>query len=138
MILSINKIRLCALLFALAMATSLHGAEIQTPPPSTENAANGHAAKIISIDKEKEIVTLEIKGKLRPFFLNPHIVDTHTHNPMTLDQLAPGQAISFVSRPNPRGQLEIVSLIILPHGNGNAGAGAGKVGGGPNEVSPFK
>lgn len=137
MTLSINKISLCGLLFALAMVTSLHGAEIQTPPTSTENATNGHAAKIISIDKAKGIVTLEIKGKIQPFFLNPHVIDTHTHNPVTPDQLISGQFISFVTRPNPGGQLEIVSLVILRHGSGNAGAG-GKVDGGPAQVSPFK
>jgi hypothetical protein len=135
MILSMKTILWPGLLFVVAVGTSLRGAETQTPAPSNEGHSDGAKAKIIEVDPTTRTLTLQAKGANHLFFLNPHVIDTRSHQQITLDQLARGEFISFVSRPRSNGELEIVSLMILHNESG--GASGGGTHGGPVEVSPF-
>jgi hypothetical protein len=130
-----NKILLLGLISAVAVGTSLRGAETQTPSPTNENNSDGSTAKIIEVDATKRTLTLQAKGANHLFFLDPHVMNTRTHQQITLDQLANGEFISFVTRPRTDGQLEIVSLMILHNESGRPSGGG--IHGGPVDVSPF-
>ena len=124
------------LLSVVALGTSLRGTEPQAPSPQNEGNHDGSTARIVEVDATKRMLTLQAKGANHLFFLNPHVIDTQTHRQITLDQLANGEFISFVTRPRSNGQLEIVSLMIL-HNEGGRPSGGG-IHGGPVDVSPFK
>ena len=132
MITSMKKILLPSLLYAVAAGALLRGAEAQAPSVPNE----GNTAKIIEVDTTKRTLTLQAKGANHLFFLNPHVINTRTHQQITLDQLANGEFISFVTRPRSNGQLEIVSLMILHNDSGKPSGGG--IHGGPVDVSPFK
>ena len=131
-----KKILLPGLLYAVAAGALLRGAETQAPSVPNEGNPDGRTAKIIEVDTTKRTLTLRAKGANHLFFLNPHVINTRTHQQIALDQLATGQLISFVTRPRPNGQLEIVSLIIMHDESGNPSGGSKA--GGPVEVSPFR
>jgi hypothetical protein len=131
-----KKILLPSLLYAVAAGVSLLGADTQTTSVPNEGNTDGSTAKIIEVDTTKRTLTLQAKGANHRFFLDPHVINTRTHQQITLDQLANGEFISFVTRPLPNGQLEIVSLMILHNESGRPSGGG--IHGGPVDVSPFK
>jgi hypothetical protein len=135
MISSMKKILLPSLFYAVAVGASLRGADTQTPSVPNEGNSDSSTAKIIEVDTTKRTLTLQAKGANHLFFLNPHVIDTRTHQQITLDQLASGEFISFVTRPRTDGQLEIESLMILHHESGRPSGGG--IHGGPVNVSPF-
>ena len=136
MISSMKKILLPSLLYAVAAGASLRGAEIQTPSIPNEGNPDGSTAKIVEVDTARRTLTLQAKGANHLFFLNPNVVNTRTHQQITLDQLANGEFISFVTRPRSNGELEIVSLMILHNESGRPSGGG--IHGGPVDVSPFR
>jgi hypothetical protein len=133
---SMKKILLPGLLYALAAGVLLRGAGTQFPSVSNEGNRDGSPAKIIEIDTTRRTLTLQAKGANYLFFLSPRIINTRTRQQITLDQLAKGELISFISRPRANGQLEIVSMMILYNKSG--GPSGGGVHGGPVDVSPFQ
>src|SRR5277367_5572209 len=130
-----KKILLPSLLYAIATGALLHGADIQAPSSTKEDNPGGSTAKIIEVDTTKRTLTLQVKGANHLFFLNPHVINTRTHQQIALNQLASGEFISFITRPRTDGQLEIVSLMILHNESGSPSGGGSH--GGPDEVSPF-
>ena len=135
MIPSIKKILLPGLLYAVAAGASLRGAETQASSIPNEGNPDGSTAKIVEVDTTKKTLTLQAKGANHLFFLSPHVINTRTHQQITLNQLANGEFISFVTRPRSNGELEIVSLMILHNESGKASGGGSH--GGPVNVSPF-
>jgi len=124
---------LAAFIYALAW----HGSEVQgASPPENSNPPDKRVATIVMVDPAKRTLTLRAKGANYLFFLNSHVMNTRTHEAVALDELAAGQLISFISRPRADGQLEIVSLMVLPNGPGSGPVGGSR--GGPLEVSPFR
>jgi len=134
MIPSIKRILLLSFLYAVG--TSLRGAETQAPSIPNEGNPGGSTARIIEVDITKRMLTLQAKGANHLFFLDPHLMNTRTHQQIALNQLANGQFISFVTRPQSNGQLEIVSLMVLHNEAGNPSGGGSH--GGPMDVSPFR
>jgi len=131
-----KKILFLGLLFIIVAGASLRGADTQAPSPPNEGNPDGSTAKIIEVDTTKRTLTLRAKGANHLFFLNPHVINTRTHQQIALNQLANGEFISFVARPRTDGQLEIVSLMILHNESGSPSGGGSH--GGPDEVSPFR
>ena len=131
-----KKLISLSLLSAVAAGISLRGADAQVPSAPNKGNPDGSTAKIISVDTTKRMLTLQAKGASHLFFLDPHLMNTRTHQQIALNQLANGQLISFVSRPRSNGELEIVSLMILHHESGSPSGGGSH--GGPIEVSPFR
>ena len=136
MITFMKTILLASLLFVVAIGTSLRGAETQVSTLPNENDPDGPMARIVAVDTNKRTLTLQAKGANHLFFLNPHVINTRTHQQIALNQLANGEFISFVARPRTDGQLEIVSLMILHNESGSPSGGGSH--GGPDEVSPFR
>lgn len=133
---SLKIILVPGLLFVVAVGTSLRGAESQVSSSPGEVNSEGRTARIVAVDTPKRTLTLRSRDTNYLFLLSPHLVDTRTRQPMALDELAVGQSIHFISRPQADGRLEIVSLIILHHeGSGAPGGGSH---GGPLVVSPFQ
>jgi len=130
-----KKILLSTLLYTVTIGVLLRGVETQAPSSPNEGSPDGSTAKIIEVDATKRTLTLQAKGANHLFFLNPHVSDTRTHQQITLDRLASGEFISFITRPRPNGELEIVSLMILHSENGRPSGGGSH--GGPVDVSPF-
>jgi hypothetical protein len=126
---ALNKLSLFCLCFTLALGTPWGKAE--------DGDEGGRNAKIIEVNLPAGRVSLQVKNNSYPFLLSPHLIDTRTHQQIAWNQLVAGQFISFLSRPRPNGELEIVSLIIRHAEEQNVSAG-GKPGGGPDEVSPFQ
>jgi hypothetical protein len=114
----------------------LHSTEPQAPPTPDETKPGKHTAKIVSIDTTKRTLTLQSKGANHLFFVDPKVTNTRTRQQINLDQLANGEFISFVTRPESNGQLEVVSLMILHNESGNPSGGG--IHGGRADVSPFK
>jgi len=124
------------LLSVVALGTSLRGTEPQAPSPQNEGNHDGSTARIVEVDATKRMLTLQAKGANHLFFLDPHLMNTRTHQQIALNQLASGQLISFVTRPQPDGELEIVSLMILHNESGSPTGGGSH--GGAIDVSPFR
>jgi len=131
-----KKILLPSLLYIVTAGASLHAADTQAPSVPNEGNPDGGTAKIIEVDTTKRTLTLQAKGANHLFFLNPRVIDTRTHQQISMNQLASGEFISFISRPRTDGQLEIVSLMILHNESGSPSGGGSH--GGPDEVSPFR
>jgi hypothetical protein len=131
-----KKILLPGLLYVVIAGASLRGAETQVPSVANEGNPDGSAAKIIEVDAVKRTLTLQAKGANHLFFLSPRVIDTRSHQQISMNQLASGEFISFITRPRTDGQLEIVSLMILHNESGSPSGGGSH--GGPDEVSPFR
>jgi hypothetical protein len=131
-----KKILLPGLLYVVAAGALLPAADTQAPSVPNEGNPDGSAAKIIEVDTVKRTLTLQAKGANHLFFLSPRVVDTRTRQQISMNQLASGEFISFITRPKTDGQLEIVSLMILHNESGSPSGGGSH--GGPDEVSPFR
>ena len=131
------KAALLSFLYSLLLHGAVHGDQVPLASPLQDNnPPDKRVAIIVIVDSAKRMLTLKAKGTEYVFYVDSHLIDTRTHQSVAFEKLSAGQLISFISRPRFDGELEIVSLVVLPNGPASGPGGGSR--GGSLEVSPFR
>jgi hypothetical protein len=103
-------IGLACLLFS-SISTLIFAAETNAPAPGKAVPAQLEG-KIVALDKNARVMTVDIKGTLIKVHMTVNVKLTKSGKSAVFENLAPGQSIliSFVEMPN--GRIEVASLAV--------------------------
>ncbi len=124
------------LLIAFTAVTPLTAEEPAAPAAVEKVGPTVFPGKVVVIDKAAKTVTVEIKGQLYLFKINSSTKITKKDKKVSFADLLVGQEISLSISQSDTGEIELVSMTVLPGTVPTEAAGNDPVKGGTNPKKP--